>query len=47
MRRDGEYCGNCDRSMKSMVVPKLYCHLADDLVEVADNCGLWIGGEKQ
>ena len=46
MRRDGEYCGNCNHSTLSKVVPKLHCHLTDELVETADNCGLWIGGNE-
>jgi len=43
MRRDGEYCANCNHSTKCNMVPKLHCYLTDELVEMADNCGLWNG----
>lgn len=43
MRREGEYCANCNHSTKCNEVPKLHCYLTDELVEMADNCGLWNG----
>ena len=45
MGRDGEYCGNCNHSMKTNVL-KLYCHLTDELVEIGDNCGMHDGGRQ-
>ena len=31
-----ECCGNCNHSSKSVTVPKLYCHLTDELVELGN-----------
>lgn len=46
MRTNG-YCSECTHSKKSVIIPRLYCHLTDELVNSRDNCGMYDNGENE